>query len=155
MKIISLYQPYASLMMWRLKRNETRGWSTKYRGGLGIHATLSKPAWCREKCQKEAPFIRALETHGVTFNDLPRGCIIGSVNLINVIPTTQYLKEQSCDIPGFYTASVLDEIAFGDYSGGRFAWVTDNVQEFVEPIPAKGFQGFWNYELNHLPLIKQ
>jgi hypothetical protein len=40
-----------------------------------------------------------------------------------------------------------DEWEYGDYSRGRFAWQTDNVIKFDEPIPAKGHQKFWNYDI--------
>ena len=38
MKAITLWDPWASAMALELKRNETRGWSTPYRGPLAIHA---------------------------------------------------------------------------------------------------------------------
>lgn len=38
MKAISLWQPWASLIALGIKRIETRGWPTAYRGPLLIHA---------------------------------------------------------------------------------------------------------------------
>ena len=38
MRCISLHQPHAQAIMLGLKRFETRGWSTDYRGPLAIHA---------------------------------------------------------------------------------------------------------------------
>jgi len=34
----------------------------------------------------------------------------------------------------------------GDYSPGRFAWVLENPVMFNLPIPARGQQGWWNWE---------
>lgn len=39
MKVISLLQPWASLVILGHKKIETRSWNTKYRGDLLIHAS--------------------------------------------------------------------------------------------------------------------
>lgn len=36
-----------------------------------------------------------------------------------------------------------DERHFGDYTGGRWAWLLDNVRPLPTPVPAKGKQGLW------------
>ncbi|TRU31740.1 MAG: ASCH domain-containing protein [Microcystis aeruginosa Ma_QC_B_20070730_S2] len=46
MKAISLWQPWASLVANGLKLYETRGWPTKYRGVLAIHA--AKRPLCKQ-----------------------------------------------------------------------------------------------------------
>jgi hypothetical protein len=38
-----------------------------------------------------------------------------------------------------------NEILFGDYTPGRFAWEFANMRMLPEPIPAKGAQGLWNW----------
>ena len=40
---ISMHQPWASLMVYGIKRFEGREWLTKYRGPLWVHATSKKP----------------------------------------------------------------------------------------------------------------
>ena len=42
MKVLSIQQPYASLIMLGFKTIETRSWATKYRGELLIHASAGK-----------------------------------------------------------------------------------------------------------------
>ena len=42
MKVLSIKEPWASLIMNGTKRIETRSWKTKYRGEIYIHASLSK-----------------------------------------------------------------------------------------------------------------
>lgn len=42
MKALTLHEPYASLIAAGIKTIETRGWSTKYRGPLAIHAAARK-----------------------------------------------------------------------------------------------------------------
>jgi activating signal cointegrator 1 len=49
MKVLSLWQPWASLVAHGLKKIETRGWdATPYRGPLAIHATLAWNSDCRD-----------------------------------------------------------------------------------------------------------
>lgn len=43
MRALSLWQPWASLIALGVKTIETRGWSTKYRGPLLIHAAKRAP----------------------------------------------------------------------------------------------------------------
>ncbi|QHV99253.1 ASCH domain-containing protein [Spirosoma endbachense] len=141
MRIITLYQPYATLMMLGLKTNETRNRRTLVRGTLGIHAAAAIPNWCRLK-MNEASFKSALKDV-----ELPTGKILGTVELIGSMRTEEWLLSQSDIIEGFYTAAVWNEIAFGDYSANRWAWQTINPTPFETPIPAKGSQGFWFFDL--------
>lgn len=38
---------------------------------------------------------------------------------------------------------IAGEAPFGDFSPGRWAWLLEDVQPIVPPIPAKGRQGLW------------
>ena len=42
MKVISLTEPYATLIKDKKKWIETRSWKTSYRGELYIHASMTK-----------------------------------------------------------------------------------------------------------------
>lgn len=42
MKVLSLTEPYATLIYEKKKRIETRSWKTNYRGELYIHASQTK-----------------------------------------------------------------------------------------------------------------
>ena len=44
MKALTLYEPYATLVALNLKKIETRGWRTNYRGPLAIHAAIGAGA---------------------------------------------------------------------------------------------------------------
>ena len=39
------------------------------------------------------------------------------------------------------------EIALGDWTPGRYAWELANVKPLPRPIPVKGKQGLWNFEI--------
>ena len=38
-----------------------------------------------------------------------------------------------------------NELAFGNFSSGRFAWALYGTEK-IEPIPAKGRLGLWNFD---------
>jgi activating signal cointegrator 1 len=132
LKCLTLTPPWSSLVMIPAKRIETRSWSTSYRGLLGIHAAKGFPKDARALCQQE-PFRTVLQAAGfASAADLPTSALLGTVRLVNCIRTEEiagHLSEQ--------------ELAFGDYSWGRWAWVFDDVRPFVEPIPMHGALGLW------------
>lgn len=134
MKAISLWQPWASLVVLGKKRIETRSWATSYRGPLLVHAAKRWGPDERAICW-ERPFVDALaEFVGTMPGDrlLPLGCIIGMVNVTGCILTT------AANVPAG------DEYYFGDYAPGRYQWHTSDAIAFAEPIPWKGSQGFFD-----------
>ena len=139
MKVISLLQPWATLVAIGAKQIETRSWATKYRGPLAIHASKGFKKELRDLCWTE-PFMSTLlkSEYKMLLHRLPFGAIIATCNLIDVVPINA----------DFTQGLSKHEIAFGDYSGqGRFAWILEDVKHLPEPIPAKGQLGLWEYDL--------
>lgn len=139
MKVLSLTQPYPTLIMIGAKKIETRGWYTSYRGDLAIHAAKAFPRWAQDLCFEE-PFISALNAainrdqidH---FNPTPTGVILGIVTLTDC----HYMDE-------LYQKPDEPELSFGHYELGRTAWMLENPRLLSEPIAAKGALGLWNFE---------
>lgn len=158
MKVLSLTQPWASLVACEAKRIETRSWSTKYRGPIAIHAAKGFPPDAAVLCNEE-PFKAALAAAGYRAScQLPRGAIISVCHVIGVVPT-----ERVCAGPQHAFHKGDDRIpatlwipykerCFGNYDPERFAWVLDRVYKLPEPIPAKGRLGLW--EFSH-PLLDE
>lgn len=44
------------------------------------------------------------------------------------------------------TIDITDQLPFGDYRPGRFAWLLADITPLEEPIPARGYQGLWRWE---------
>lgn len=96
MKCISLWQPYATLLVHGLKRCETRSWPTNHTGPLLIHAAKK---WDVELAEFAVlpPARAALEAIGVRFIpteaaaragwNLAFGSIVGVVQLDRCYPT--------------------------------------------------------------------
>jgi len=143
-KTISIIQPWATLVALNEKRIETRSWATKYRGELYIHASkkIDIPV-CRA-----IPFLKVLMKYEIAItNDLPTGAIIAKCNLVdcvkiignieNSIKLIQADLENGKKVEG-------NELAFGDYTIGRYVWMLENIQMLDKPIPAKGKLGLWD-----------
>jgi hypothetical protein len=130
-RILTLTQPWATLVAIGAKRVETRSWTTNYRGDLGIHAAVGFPKAARALCLEE-PFRSWLKEAGVTKpTDLPCGEILCVARLQDVVPAENVLSWINDD-----------ERAFGDYSAGRFAWVFGaRAIPLESPIRSKGGLG--------------
>jgi hypothetical protein len=76
-RILTIRQPWASLIMLGLKDIENRSWATSHRGPLAIHAAA--------KCTADwSPLIDDLLTRD-DVNALPRGVILGVVTLTECV----------------------------------------------------------------------
>jgi hypothetical protein len=135
-KALTLWQPWATLVALGEKKIETRSWSTDYRGPLAIHASLSHAGDNLILANVE-PFCAALARHGIVSRlQLPLGAIVAVCELEDV-------HEIDHAFAGSFS---VQEIAFGDWSPGRLAWVLKNVSRFASPILARGRQGLWEWE---------
>lgn len=138
MKLISMWEPWASLYVHGLKRVETRHWGTSHQGWTAVHAC--KGGLTKSQLQEtitDPMFAEALKDV-TTFH---RGCIIGAVNIIACHP-----PERRDWIPGiFEVLSELDtphERAFGDYSAGRYGIVAAPKTFILKrPLPFTSRQG--------------
>lgn len=157
MKAITIWQPWASLLACGEKRYETRGWATKYRGPIAIHAAARDPM--RIPHSEELEKFSAITDIGL-WNQLPRGAVIATAELVNVwhivwnpgpdvdsarqIPVgaeSLTLDKHALDFGDYFVPSEK-ELAFGDWTPGRYAWELANVKP-ITPAPAKGKQGLW------------
>lgn len=136
MKVISIQQPWATLIMIGAKRIETRSWATKYRGPILIHASATMPKFNRSLCDVY-PFTKYLTGLG----SIPTGVILGKVELKEVY-TVEYLTKECLWNDFIYSQH---ERQFGDYTAGRYGWVLSNIEMFNLPIPAKGQLGLWTF----------
>ena len=135
MKALSLLQPWASLVVIGAKKIETRGWQTKHRGKLLIHASRGKAG---SIFASESPFKKYIQD----FTKLPFGAIIGKVTLTDIIRTEELFLDDT-----EMNRLTMEEKAFGDYSSGRYAWILEEPVQFEEPIPARGSLSLWDYDL--------
>lgn len=130
MKVISLTEPFATLIKEKKKRIETRSWKTSYRGELYIHASSTRVP----KKWKENKELMNLVQEELTF-----GKIICKCNLVDCIEMTEeWIDKIKKEQP--------EEYVCGIYEKGRYAWVLEKIEPLEEPITVKGHLGIWNYE---------
>jgi hypothetical protein len=128
MKAITLIQPWATLVVHGFKHFETRSWETCHRGELLIHAGKKRNPAIDDLCTQE-PFKSCLARAGYhSSDDLPRGAIIGRVNLLACHKVEDIHPDDLSEI----------ERAFGDYRTGRYAWQLDIPSRLDVPIDFRG-----------------
>lgn len=162
MKILTLYEPWATLMAMGLKRIETRGFQVRYRGHLAIHASkggLGKAA-LETQCF-DSQFYRALREFppfsdeisrsarrkGWIADIFPHGCVVGVVWLENCLPTVSDVLRPGV-FEGYPDLDTPQERAFGNYEEGRYGWVTKDARMLSEPLPFRGSQGIRDLPVN-------
>jgi hypothetical protein len=165
MKFLTIRQPWASLIAVGAKTIETRPFSTTYRGPLAIHAGKANPpyfwnlgGWTVGRLDPHEP--RRMFTHDSPIIDLPLGAVVAVCDLVDVVPI---VDGAGCRDGGYHCCvaswgallhsplhepwpdgetehDASDQIPFGDFTPGRYAWLLENVRP-VEPVPMKGAQG--------------
>lgn len=127
MKVLSIKEPFASLIMMGVKHIETRSFKTNYRGELYIHASLGT-----HKITSESRILNLID-----MNNLNNGFIISKCNIVDCIcMDEEFIENVKKNNP--------DEYICGDYSVGRYAWILSDVEVLKKRIPAKGKLGIWN-----------
>ena len=130
MKVLSLREPWATLIKEKKKQVETRSWKTSYRGELYIHASSAK-------ISKDS--INNKELMGLIENvPLNYEHIICKCTLVDCIyMTKEYVENMKKN---------HQEYICGEYKEGRYAWILKDIMPLKEPIKAKGHLSIWNYE---------
>ena len=115
---LTVWQPWAELIVSGRKPIEIRRWSPEYRGRVWIHAGLH-------------------DNHAVErrfgFSGLFRGGYIGSAELSSVEPFTE----------GRWASWQSRHLDSGPYQPGLFAWVFIRVRRFLQPISGPGQQSLF------------
>jgi hypothetical protein len=117
MKLLSIRQPWASLVALGYKSYETRDWSTSYRGPVIIHASGNFPS-------AERAFAIAI---GWEPSTLPLGCALAVGVLTDCLTTDDAIRVVS-----------MQERALGNYGPRRYAFRIDHVVALDEPIEMRG-----------------
>lgn len=169
MKVLTLYEPWATLVVHGIKKIETRPKPTSWTAEKGIYLIHAAKKWIRQQediCFKN-PFFGYLHKLGLINNNTYRvpeiefpylGHIIGSIEVTECCqifalahPIIIPKKEESLIILNYaanpedvsYWNLIGKERQFGDYTEGRYAWILQNPRILKNPIPYKGGQGYY------------
>ena len=170
MKALTIWQPWASLIAGGAKQYETRSWATQYRGPIAIHAAAKDPnklpGAAKEELERAVrELFNAEKYKSSPWRWLPTGAVIATAELVSVWRIVYNVKmdvEEAREYPIIgermaedkhetvsydYFVPSKKEIALGDWTPGRYAWKLANVKILQSPIPVKGKQGLWNFEM--------
>ena len=121
MKVLTLKQPWATLISEGLKEYEFRSWKTSYRGKLLIHAGVSID---KEEIKK--------------YNyDYPKSRIVALVELIDCIKIDNNFNKMIKD---------KNSIVYGSKEREGYAWKLRLIKKIDDNKEIKGKLGLWNIE---------
>ena len=152
MKIITLWQPWASLIALGCKQYETRSWYTNYRGRILIHAAIRSMNcnghFLLDILEREGfwkPFMQDLDGDTTDYRRavFPTGVIVAIADLTNcfyMIDNESDRKVKHRDTIVISSVSEQESLC-GDWQFGRYAWKLENIKALQHPISFKGSQG--------------
>lgn len=124
MKVISIRQPWASLIINGYKKYEFRTWKTSFRGIIYIHASQQM-----EKNQLDR--FQSLKFH------YPTGVIIGMVEITDCVKVTKLWEDQLIEQNEFIYGATRNRTGY--------AFEMKQAYKFEKPIKVSGQLGIWNY----------
>lgn len=152
MRALTLTQPWAALVACGAKTWETRGWKPGAEGErIAIHAgkglTPVGGKWgltdvCMQPAFAKALMLGGYVTEGTDYPAIGKvldecGFVIATAVVAEVVSTEAIARELAA-------YKMFDELAFGDYSPGRWAWKLTDVRRLDRPISTKGALGLWD-----------
>lgn len=125
MKVLTIREPWASLITNGYKDYEFRSWKTNYRGKILIHAGMGI----------DKDMIDRFKDYNLKYTS---GCIIGEADLVDCILVNEDFIDNLRKInPIVYAQSNHIE---------TYAWKLENVKKYDKVTYIKGKLGLWNYE---------
>ncbi len=124
-KVLTIKEPWATLIIEGYKKYEFRSWKTNYRGKILIHAGMS--------LEKES--AKKFKDYNLIYT---KGAIIGEAILTDCILVTEDFDKRLKEI---------NPLVYGN-SGHvqNYAWKLENIKKYDSPIYIKGKLGLWNYD---------
>jgi hypothetical protein len=137
---LTMHQPWASLLVYGIKRIEGRGWNTDYRGRLWIHAAskIPEPDLIKSTVQSYTE-IR----NGWKFPDnYPTSCLLGCVDVVDCISISEYVTLFSNPELSLnkYDLSVP---VYDEDTGSEYLFICVNPQRLVMPFNMPGKSKLW------------
>lgn len=124
MKVLTLKQPWATLVAEGIKKYEFRSWKTKYRGKLLIHAGAGID-------KKELKRFEKLNL------DFPSKKILAEVELEDCLELDEDLNNKII---------AKKNIAYGTKKREGYAWKLTNIKKIESEETINGKLGLWNID---------
>ena len=128
MKVITVKQPFATLIAEGLKEYEFRTWRTKFRGDILIHAGKGIDK-------------KAMERYKHLNLDYPSGKIIAKATITDCVYVDDNLKEELQEKDPLVYYGILQKESNWDGYGFKL----ENIEK-IEPIEINGKLSLWDYD---------
>jgi hypothetical protein len=139
MRCVSIWNPYASLIVHGFKLNETRSYAAPA-SILGTRIGIASTKTIKSEQRALFADERFQHYYGHTglpgLDDLPHGYLLGTVLVHSYAVIT---KDDLDDVNE-------EEQCYGWWKPGRYAWRLYEPEFFARPIPVVGRQGIWNFQ---------
>ncbi|XP_021738074.1 activating signal cointegrator 1-like [Chenopodium quinoa] len=134
---LTMHQPWASLLVYGIKRIEGRSWPAPIRGRLWIHAASKVPDVATIKAMEE--FYREIyAVDGVTDLKFPEhypvSKLIGCVEIAGCLRREELASWKA--VPKGARLEALTD----------FCWLCEQPQKLIDPLKMRGDQGVYNLE---------
>lgn len=128
MKVLTIRQPFASLIAEGIKEYEFRTWKTNYRGDLLIHAGLGVNESAMEKYKN--------------YNlEYPKGCIIAKVTMTDCVKVDDNLRKILKEKNRYLYSNQIN-----NKEDNTYVFILKDIKK-IKPINnIKGKLGFWEYD---------
>ena len=126
MKVLTIREPWASLIVNGYKEYEFRSWKTNYRGKILIHTSS----------MMDKDMLDRYKDYNL---DYITGAIIGEAEIVDCIMVD---KEFNNDL------RKKNPIVYGRSNHTEtYAWKLENIKKYDKVIYTKGKLGLWNYDM--------
>lgn len=127
MKVITIKQPFATLIAEGYKEYEFRTWKTRYRGDILIHAGKG----VNKKAMKKFEHLHL---------NYPSGCIVAKAELTDCIFIDNEAREMLSKKDSLVYHSVITNT---DWDG--YGFKLEHIKK-INPIPVNGKLSLWDYD---------
>lgn len=148
MRALTLHQPWASLVALGHKQIETRSWPTRHRGPLAIHAAKTQLPTRTFEAQSLGQVMTQQQ-----WDEMPFGAVVAVAELHEMFYIDRTVHSAAPELvalnatgfPTDHKPVPAEQVPYGDYSPGRWAWMFKDVFPVDPPLPARGMQGLWTW----------
>lgn len=123
MKVLTVKEPWASLIKEGLKTYEFRSWKTNYRGKILIHAGKG--------IDKDMLFIA--NKYNIKINP---GKILGEIEITDCIKVDEDFKKK---------IKQENTLVYHSNYNDKYAWKIESIKKYETLVEVKGKLGLWNY----------
>lgn len=139
MRVLSIKQPWATLIVRGIKRYEARSWQTPFRGQIALHASSGTAPRVFEDIDASDVLGSIVCSQGwgesADLKPLPRMAVVGVVDIVRIVPAAQLWDQLSPEDKVLLSSG--DELP-----PGSFVWELANPVE-IKPVAVLGQLNLW------------